>query len=183
MEYIYSRISTGRQDHANQLVRLKVLYPNAIVFEETISSTKRRPVLDKLAASLQAGDRLIVAALDRLGRKTSEILALIEDLERRQVILISVREGVDYSTVTGRLVTQVLAACAEMERGLISMRTRDALAAKRLQGIVGGRRPTYSAEVVTQVKRLRAGGMSCRGVAKALGLSASRVSQLTKGVA
>ena len=120
MLYIYSRVSTGRQDTANQLAKLRELYPAATVFEETASGAKRRPILESLLQLLKEGDQLIIAALDRLGRRTSEILALIEDLERRGVVLKSLREGLDYSSISGKLVTQILAACAEMERGLIA---------------------------------------------------------------
>lgn len=179
MLYIYSRVSTGRQDTANQLAKLRELYPTATVYEETASGAKRRPVLEALLETLVSGDHLIVAALDRLGRRTSEILALIEDLEKRGVVLKSLREGLDYGTIAGKLVTQILAACAEMERGLIASRTRDALAAKRAQGIVGGRRPTYPAEVVAKVHALRKQGLTCRAIAAMTGVSASRVSQLT----
>jgi len=180
MLYIYSRVSTGRQDCENQLSKLKVLYPSAKVIEETASSAKSRPELAKLVLSLVRGDELVVAALDRLGRRTSEVLALIEDLERRGVILKSVREGVDYSTICGRLVTQIICSVAEMERGLIASRTKDALAAKRLQGVYGGRRPKYSSGEVEYALNLRKSGLSLRAISKATGISPSRVSQLTR---
>jgi len=180
MQYIYSRVSTDKQDNDNQLSRLKVMHPDAAVFEETASGAKSRPILKKLLDGLEKGDILIVAALDRLGRRTSEVLLIIEDLDRRGVILRSVREGVDYSTICGKLVTQILVSIAEMERGLISERTKMALAAKRKQGIVGGRRATYSPDAVEQVKRLRAEGRSVREVARLTGMSASRVSELTR---
>ena len=139
MQYIYSRVSTDKQETQNQLSKLKELFPGAAVFEEVSSGAKARPVLQTLLASLHSGDILIVAALDRLGRRTSEVLALIEDLERRGVILKSIREGVDYSTIAGRLVTQILCACAEMERRLISERTKMALEARRKAGVkLGG---------------------------------------------
>lgn len=183
MQYIYSRVSTGKQDTANQLTRLKELYPNATVVEETASGAKSRPELQSLVLRLQKGDELLVAAMDRLGRRTSEVLALIEDLERRGIILKSLREGVDYSTVCGRLVTQILCSVAEMERGLIASRTRDALAAKRQQGIVGGRRPTYPPEVVARVRAMKTQGFTNKAIAIETGMSASRVGQLTRGQA
>jgi putative DNA-invertase from lambdoid prophage Rac len=182
MQYVYSRVSTLKQDTENQLSKLREQYPTADVIEETASGAKSRPGLKALVAKLCRGDELIVAALDRLGRRTSEVLALIEDLEKRGVVLKSLREGVDYSTVCGRLVTQILCSVAEMERGLIGSRTRDALAAKRQQGIIGGRRPTYSAEVIARVRVLRASGLTVRAVALETGVSASRVSQLTRAV-
>lgn len=180
MQYIYSRVSTDKQETQNQLSKLKELYPQAAVFEEVASGAKIRPVLQTLLASLQAGDVLIVAALDRLGRRTSEVLALIEDLERRGVVLKSIREGVDYSTIAGRLVTQILCSVAEMERRLISERTKMALEARRKAGVKLGGPAKYSAEAIQQVRELRGQGQTVRQVAAAIGMSASRVSQLSR---
>jgi len=180
MKYIYSRVSTDKQDTDNQLAKLKALHPDAAVFEEVASGAKARPILQTLTDSLKAGDVLIVAALDRLGRRTSEVLTLIELLDKRGVVLLSIREGVDYGTIAGRLVTQILCSIAEMERSLISERTKAALAAKRAKGIVGGRRPTFSQDTVERVRDLKSQGLSCRAIAVATGVSASRICQLTK---
>lgn len=180
MQYIYSRVSTDKQTTDNQTVHLRTLYPNASVVEEIASGAKARPVLKKLVQSLERGDELIVAALDRLGRKTSEVLSLIEELDKRGVVLKSVREGVDYSTITGRLVTQILCSIAEMERGLIAERTKAALAARKRQGIRLGSPAKFDAEVVALVRSLKAQGKTCREIAKETGVSASRVSQLTR---
>ncbi|MCB9026999.1 MAG: recombinase family protein [Bdellovibrionaceae bacterium] len=136
-QFIYSRVSTLNQDNQNQLVHLKRQFPSAEVVEETASGAKTRPALDALVQRLTKGDELIVGSLDRLGRKTTEILVLIEQLEKRGVILKSLREGVDYSTISGRLVTQILVSVSELERAIISQRTKSALAAKRENGIVG----------------------------------------------
>lgn len=85
--FIYSRVSTGNQDATNQTTNLKQQFPHAEVIEETASGGKARPALERLVQELQSGDTLVVAALDRLGRKTSEILLLVEDLEKRGIIL------------------------------------------------------------------------------------------------
>lgn len=180
MQYIYSRVSTDKQETQNQLSSLKELFPNAAVFEEVASGAKARPVLQTLLGSLQKGDTLIVAALDRLGRRTSEVLGLIEDLEKRGVILKSMREGVDYSTIAGRLVTQILCSVAEMERRLISERTKMALEARKKAGVKLGCPAKYANEVVAQVRELRSAGKTVREVALVTGMSASRVSQLSR---
>lgn len=180
MQYIYSRVSTDKQDTENQLSKLKEMFPQAAVFEEVASGAKSRPVLQTLLGSLKEGDILIVAALDRLGRRTSEVLALIEDLERRGVVLRSIREGVDYSTIAGRLVTQILCACAEMERRLISERTTLALAARRKAGVKLGAPSKYSSETVNEIRALRSQGRTVREIARITGVSPSRVSQLCK---
>jgi len=183
MQYIYSRVSTDRQETLNQTTNLRALYPNAAVVEEVASGAKQRPMLRELVGRLQKGDELIVAALDRLGRRTSEVLALIEEMDRRGVILKSVREGVDYATLTGRLVTQILCSIAEMERGLIAARTKAALQARKQQGMKLGAKPKFDAVTVAKVRELKAQGLTCRQIAAQVGVSASRVSQLTKNAA
>ena len=177
---IYSRVSTQYQTTDNQLNQLRSLYPTAEIVEETASGGKSRPLLKALVDSLEKGDVLVVASLDRLGRKTVEILSLIEELESRGVILKSLREGVDYSTVAGRLVTQILVSVSELERGLISSRTKAALAVRREKGIVGGRPRKYSNEKIKEIRKLRAQGFSIRAIAKKTGVSPTRVHNLVQ---
>lgn len=159
------------------------MFPHAEVVEETASGGKARPALEKLVQQVQTGDTLVVAALDRLGRKTSEILLLVEDLERRGIILRSIRESIDFSTIAGRLVCQILISVSEMERRIISERTRLALAAKKKMGVVGGRRPKYTEEQVREVKKLRSQGTKLKDISLKTGISISRVYQLTKAQA
>lgn len=178
--FIYSRVSTGGQDAANQTSNLRQMYPHATVVEETASGGKSRPALEKLVQELKGGDVLVIAALDRLGRRTSEILLLVEDLERRGVILKSVREAIDFSTIAGRLVCQILISVSEMERKIIGERTRLALAAKKKLGIVGGRKPKYTQQQINEVKTLRSNGVTLKEIARTTGISIARVHQLTR---
>lgn len=180
MQYIYSRVSCDSQKTENQVSKLRELYPNAAIVEEIASGAKQRPLLRELIAKLSTGDELIVYALDRLGRRTSEILLLIEDLDRRGIVLKSVREGISYDSITGKLVTQILCSIAEMERGLISSRTKLALEARRKQGVRLGAKPKFSDETVARVLELKLQKMTVRRIAIEVGMSASRVSQLTK---
>ncbi len=179
-QYVYARVSTLNQETENQLVQLRRLYPDAMFIEETASGAKARPELEKLVLQLQRGDELIVSSLDRLGRKTSEILTLIESLEKRGIILKSLREGLDYSTISGRLVTQILVSVSELERSLISQRTKAALAAKREKGIVGGRPRIHSEQKVDRARQLRSQGLSLAAISKDVGISISRLHQLLK---
>lgn len=177
-QFVYARVSTLSQETENQVTNLKRLYPEAIFIEEVASGAKARPELDKLVQQLQRGDELIVSSLDRLGRKTSEILVLIESLEKRGIILKSLREGLDYSTISGRLVTQILVSVSELERSLISQRTKAALAAKREKGIVGGRPRIHGDDKIEKAKQLRANGKSLAYISKEVGISISRLHQL-----
>jgi DNA invertase Pin-like site-specific DNA recombinase len=138
-------------------------------------------MLKLLVSELKDGDALIVYALDRLGRRTVEVLQLIEELDRRKVTLISLREGVDYSTIAGRLVTQILVSLAEMERALISERTKAGLRAAREQGRMGGRPKSISQERIDRALQLVDGGMSTRKASKETGIHFTYIAELRRG--
>lgn len=179
-DYIYSRVSTKEQNSESQLLNLRNKYPNAKIFNEIASGAKKRPILGTLINELQCGDRLIVAALDRLGRKTVEILGLIENLEKRGIILISDREGIDYSTITGRLVTQILVSIAEMERNLLSERTKAGLKAAKANGRLGGRPKVYSQKEIAKALEILGSGLTSRQVARKTGISYSYLNYLRR---
>lgn len=179
-QFVYARVSTQSQETENQVINLRRQFPEAVFIEEIASGAKARPELEKLVQQLQRGDELIVSSLDRLGRKTAEILTLIDNLEKRGIILKSLREGLDYSTISGRLVTQILVSVSELERSLISQRTKAALAAKREKGIVGGRPRIHGQEVVDRARVLRAEGKSFAAISQVVGISKTRLHQLLK---
>ena len=177
-EYIYTRVSTDGQHSDPQIQQLTTLYPRAAVVSEVASGAKKRPMLRALVEQLEKDDWLVVAALDRLGRRTSEILLLIEELENRGVILKSIREGVDYSTPTGRLVTQILLSVAELERNLISERTRAGLEAARKRGRLVGRPKVIPDELKKLARDLVSKGHTHQQAANQTGISRQYVSAL-----
>lgn len=178
--YIYSRVSTDGQSHDPQVMALRQKYPDAEVVTEIRSGRKSRLMLQALVDQLLPGDTLVVAALDRLGRKTTDILSLIDDLQSRQIILISVREGVDYSTPIGKLVTQILASVAEMERNLISERTKAGLDAARAKGVQIGRKPSIDKSVFDDAASHLRKGKSLRKAAKLVGISPTYLAKYIK---
>lgn len=175
MEYIYARVSTDKQETDNQLSKLVSIYPSALVIAENASGAKHRPKLEHLISIMREGDVLIVAALDRLGRRTAEVLQLLDDLHHRGIVLKSIREGVDYSTISGRLVSQIFVSFAEMERNLLSERTKAALAHKRAIGITLGRPKVFSLETRIKIQELRAQGETYERISKLTGVSRTQV--------
>ncbi len=181
--YIYSRVSTEKQQTDGQLHELLKQYPSAHQVEETISGTAtHKPVLNALLGRLTAGDVLVVAALDRLGRNAGQAIQLIDSLYGRGVTVVSIREGLDYSKPAGKFQGQIMLAMSELERNLISERTKAALAALKAKGVRLGAKPKFSSEQLQAVKEYRAQGMTIRAIAAATGISVSRVGQLVKGV-
>ena len=171
-EFIYTRVSTDGQSHDPQTNSLQRKFPQASVVTEVASGGKSRPMLETLVKQLQEGDTLIVAALDRLGRRASDVLTLIEDLDERGVVLKSDREGVDYSTPVGRLVTQILVSVAEMERSMIQERTRAGLAAARAKGVKLGRpREIKQSTINRGIALVKERGFSIKRAAEEVGIS------------
>lgn len=178
--YLYTRVSTGKQDTLAQEAELIKRYPDGVITKETASSVKARPQLKQILNKIKPGDTLAVAALDRLGRKMSEILNLIEDLHRRGINVVSLREGVDYGTPTGRLVTQVLMAVAELERSLIGQRTSATLQAMKAKGIRVGRPFLFTPQQVELARTMKAEKFSHRQIRNATGISLAHLSKLLR---
>lgn len=175
MIYIYARVSTEGQTTDNQVVELLAKYPGAKVVLETASGVKARPHLMTLVDGLRPGEIVYCYSLDRLGRSTKQIIQIIEAILAKGAKLELKREGVSYDSAIGKLVLQVMAAVAEMERNLISERTKTALQARKAAGVKLGA-PKHHPDA----KRLRAlamleAGKSIRIVAKLLNVSKSTV--------
>jgi len=168
MDYIYSRVSTEKQTCDGQRLKLTKAYPEAKITEETESGVKDRPMLEALIKSMVSGDRLIIFSLDRLGRRAHQVLPMLEGLKDRGITLISMREGVDYTTMSGKLVTQIFVSMAEMEREITVERTKAGLEAARIRGtkrngdmhISMGRPKEIPQEILDKAIALVEGGMS-----------------------
>lgn len=139
MKYGYARVSRPNQ---NLDLQLDALAKHGVdyIFEEKISGkVKRKPILDSLIKTLKAGDQLVIWKIDRLGRKSGELIKLQESLEKQEIALISLTESVDTSTPTGKFAFQVICGVAELERNQISERTIAGLLAAKEKGRIGGR--------------------------------------------
>ena len=75
----------------------------------------QRPGLAALLDYAREGDAIVVVGIDRLGRNAAEVMTTIRDLGERGIVLRSLREGIDTSNATGRMVAGVLASLAELE--------------------------------------------------------------------
>jgi DNA invertase Pin-like site-specific DNA recombinase len=133
-----------------------------------------RPALDQLRAAARKGEvrQVLVFALDRLGRSLRDLLLLLDDLAASGCSVISLRESIDLSTPTSRLLVHLIASLAEFERReLIRDRVRSGLARVKATG------RTRSGKAVGRPRRdvdlhavgaLRAQGRSWREIAQAL---------------
>jgi DNA invertase Pin-like site-specific DNA recombinase len=140
----YIRTSTDRQDLNNQKLEIlewarKEGVQVADFLEISISSRKKQKErrIDELTASLQEGDTLVVTELSRLGRSTVEVIIIINALVERKVRVRILKQHLDIwqNDMTSKIMVTLLSLFADLERDFISIRTKEALKAKQLQGI------------------------------------------------
>lgn len=154
------------------------------------AGTLDRPALNQVLLKVKTAEiaGIVVTKLDRFSRSSRDILNTLHDLERAGVQFASIKESFDTSTAMGRAVLQIMAAIAELERGLISERTTDALQHKAARLDVYGKipfgfdgaapdlrgRPTklipnaYEQQVLAEMRAQRDKGMSLSEIAKRL---------------
>jgi len=135
----YARVSTTAQDPQLQLDALTAAGVDRTYVDHASGVATHRPELDKLLEHARPGDTIVIWRLDRLGRSMKHLLELIEDLEARDIALVSLNEQIDTTSANGRLILRLLASLAAFERDLLAERTRAGLEAARKQGRVGGR--------------------------------------------
>jgi len=131
----YARVSTDDQVlqlQLDALVRYGVPLEH-IVQEKVSGKSLRNRKLAKVLNALRPGDRIVVWKLDRLGRSVKDLIEVIERIERSGADLVSLTEGVDTTTAMGRFFFHIMAAIAELERAMISERTKAGIAAKKAQ--------------------------------------------------
>jgi DNA invertase Pin-like site-specific DNA recombinase len=139
----------------------------------------RRPGVQAAIAELERGkaDALVVAKLDRLSRSMLDFTALMAKAEKQGWALVALDCAVDTTTPAGEAMANVLATFAQFERRLIGQRTREALAAKRSQGVRLGRPPAVPRRVVNRIKRERKAGKSLAAIADDLNRDAVPTAQ------
>ena len=169
----YARVSTEQQNLDRQLDALEK-YGVDMIFNEKMTGTKRdRPELSKMLDRMTIGDTVVVESLSRLGRSTKDLIELVELFEQKGVHLVSLKESIDTSTSTGRLLFTLMSAIAQFERDVIADRTREGLRSARTRGRCGGR-PKVDADTVKKaVKLYRTGQYSVREIEELTGIKKS----------
>lgn len=130
----YARVSTDEQATQAQEIELHAAGCDEIVEEHGSGASRGRPALSKLLRDIGAGDTLVVVRLDRLARSVSHLLEVIEELKVRGAHFRSLRDPIDTTTPQGMFSLQVLGAVAQLERALISERTKAGIRAAKAKG-------------------------------------------------
>lgn len=140
------------------------------VDEGVSGKLRNRPALDRALGRLKAGEAqaLVVAKMDRLGRSVIQASDVLETARRQKWDLIVLDLGMDLATPHGKAMAQMLAVFAELEREMISARTKAALGAARARGTRLGRPRQIDPALLNHIVALRSTGLSHRSIAAAL---------------
>ncbi len=147
MVYAYTRVSTDKQTTANQRHEIERFATSkeltiGVWFDETISATRRldERLLNKLLKSLQPSDKVIVSELSRLGRNLLQIMSILNLCMERNVAVYAVKEGYELgNNINSKVLAFAFGLAAEIERNLISQRTKESLARLKAEGKILGR--------------------------------------------
>ena len=145
--YAYLRVSTQMQTLENQKFeiekwceanRLKVDFWVTESVSGTVSWEKRR--LGRTIRRMKKGDLLLCTEISRLGRNMLMIMSVLNFCSQRGIRIHTIKDNFDLSdNINSKIIAFAFALAAEIERNLISQRTREALAARKLQGVRLGR--------------------------------------------
>lgn len=147
MIYGYIRVSSDKQTTANQKFEIdnyckaKSIRLDRLI-EETVSSTKKieERKLGRLLRQLKKGDLLIVSELSRLGRNLMQIMKILHDCMESDIRVVTIKEGYELgNNINSKVLAFAFGLSAEIERNLISQRTKEALARKKSEGLILGR--------------------------------------------
>ena len=150
--YGYARVSTSEQNLSRQLDMLKKYGVDKIYTEKMTGLKKLRPELSKMLETLNVGDTVVIESLSRLGRSTKNLIELTELFQENGINLVSLKEAIDTSTPTGKLLFTLMSAIAQFERDVIAERTKEGLAAARARGHFGGRPKTDNQKLDRAIK-------------------------------
>jgi len=175
----YARVSTGHQSLDQQIdaltgegIAAERIYRDKL---SGTSSREQRPGLAALLDYARPCDAIVVVGIDRLGRNAAEVMTTIRDLGERGIVLRSLREGIDTSNATGRMVAGVLASLAELELELGRERRSAARDARRARGQAIGRPKALDESKANLARRMHASGEAVSVIGHTLGVSRATV--------
>lgn len=181
----YYRVSTNEQHTENQRAAIeKAGYVIAKEFaDQGESGTKpamERKGLSDLLEYVREGDTVVVYALDRLGRNTTDVLNTIDVLTKRGARLVILQQQFDTATPAGKLALTMFAAFAEFENGLRKERQREGIERARKEGKYQGRKPKLTDRQKAKLLERVAAGENKSALAREYGIDRVTVHRIAK---
>ena len=194
MVYGYIRVSTDRQTVENQRFEIKKFCKKETLkvdywIEETISGTKDvdKRKLGELLEKLKKDDILICSELSRLGRNLLMIMSILNECMKNDIQVWTIKDNYRLgSDISSKVLAFAFSLSAEIERNLISQRTKEALARKKAEGIHIGRPKGVLSKTVKLtgkkeiIKNYLEKGMSQVQLSKKLGVARGTLARFIK---
>ena len=136
----YIRVSTAEQNEERQLETMKHLNLYKLYIEKISAKDTNRPHLKQMLEYVREGDTIYINDFSRIARSTSDLLNITAQLEQRGIKLISIKENLDTSTPTGKLMLTMIGAINEFERNNLLARQREGIAIAKQKGLYKGRK-------------------------------------------
>lgn len=180
----YGRVSTKEQTTENQRREIDAA-GYAVDYwyaDDGVSgkvSASQRPQFARMLSQIRDGETLVVTKLDRLGRDAQDVGATIKMLAARRIEVIVLQLGkLDLTSAAGKLMLQMLAAVAELERDLLVERTQSGLARAKAEGKTLGRPTRTTPEQRAAIAKRHKAGESISALAREHGLSRASVMRI-----
>ena len=141
MRVAYIRVSSVDQNLDRQRLELDECKIEKWFEEKASGKDTERPELKRMLEFLREGDTLYISDFSRLARSVVDLLRICDELNRKNVKLVSMKEKIDTNTTEGRLMLTVIGAIAEFERAIIRERQTEGIAIAKAKGRYAGRKP------------------------------------------
>lgn len=153
MNVAYVRVSTVEQNEDRQMAALRGYNIDKWFVEKTSGKDTNRAEFQKMLDFVREGDCVFVEDFSRLTRNLKDLLETIELLDKKGVKFVSLKEQLDTSTNSGKLILQLIGAINEFERRNILERQREGIEIAKQRGVYKGRKPKeLDSEVVELIK-------------------------------
>ncbi len=170
----YARVSTREQNLDLQIDALKSSGCEKIFTDKVSGAKEERPGLKQALGYARKGDIIVVWKLDRAGRSLKHLLKIVNELNEKGIGFISLKENLDTTSSTGKLMFHIFASLAESERDIIRERTLAGLSSARARGRVGVTPPVMDTNKIAMAKSMMADkNISVKDICKALSVSKS----------
>lgn len=174
MKFGYARVSKNDQSLDIQVQKLQTAGCDEILMEKISGARDDRKELTRLLDKLRPGDTVCVVRLDRLGRRMSKLIELINDFKEKGINFISLENHIDTTTPIGMVIFSMCAAFSEMERELIRERVKAGIAAAHKKGRKGGRPKALTPDKLETLKSLiKADNFSVKKICELVGITRS----------
>jgi DNA invertase Pin-like site-specific DNA recombinase len=150
---------------------------NRIFTDKATGSNTDWAGLDTLKAKVESGDLILVKKLDRLGRDTADMVALIKEFDSMGVVVKFMDDGISTEGTMGKMVVTILAAVAQAERARILERTNEGREEAKINGVQFGRKPTVDRSKLMELKNAGMGGTE---IARTMGIGRATVYKVLK---